>query len=87
LLARTLAYSMQPSPAANVLEQRAGGPAFPTLVLATLALGAALAVCWLAALGVRERALLELPQSSQPPHRDDPDTSIGTLQGFDTPQG
>jgi hypothetical protein len=61
LLARTLAYSLQPSPAAKVLEQRAGGPGLPTLVLTTLAIGAALAVavCWLAALGVRERALLE----------------------------
>jgi hypothetical protein len=61
LLARTVAYALRPNPAARVLEQRAGGPAFPTVVLATLALGAALAVvvCWLAALGVRERALLE----------------------------
>jgi hypothetical protein len=61
LVARTLAYALEPTPAARVLEQRAGGPALPVLVLVSLSLGAALAVmvCWLAALGVRERALLE----------------------------
>ncbi len=61
LLARTIAYGLQPGLAARLLQQRAGGPAFPTLVLVTLALasGFAIVVCWLVALGVRERALLE----------------------------
>jgi hypothetical protein len=61
LLARTLAYAVVPSPAARLLEQRGGGPALPVLTLVTLGLGAALAVaiCWLAALGVQERASLE----------------------------
>jgi len=60
-LARSIAYALTPSPAARVLAQRAGGPALPVLTLVTLALGAslAIAICWLAALGVRERQLLE----------------------------
>lgn len=43
-----------------MLEHRGGGPRLPMLVLAALTLGLALAttVVWLAALGVRERALL-----------------------------
>jgi len=61
LLARSLAYAAEPTPAARLLEQRAGGPSLPILALVSLALGAsiALAVCWLAAVAVRERALLE----------------------------
>jgi hypothetical protein len=61
LLARSLAYATEPTPTARLLEQRAGGPALPALALAFLALGAAIAVavCWLAALAVRERALIE----------------------------
>jgi hypothetical protein len=61
LLARSLAYAVEPTPAARLLEQRAGGPSLPILTLVSLALGAsiAVAVCWLAALAVRERALLE----------------------------
>ena len=61
LLARSLAYAAEPGPAARVLEHRAGGPALPVLALVTLAVTAsvAVAVCWLAALAVRERALLE----------------------------
>jgi hypothetical protein len=61
LLARTLAYAAEPGPAARVLEQRAGGPTLPALALVSLALGFAIAVCvcWLAALAVRERALIE----------------------------
>jgi hypothetical protein len=61
LLARAVAYALHPSVTARLLEHEAGGPALPTLVLTSLALGAALAIaiCWLAALGVRERALLE----------------------------
>ncbi len=61
LLARSIAYALTPSPAARVLEQRAGGPTLPVLTLVALALGAslAIAICWLAALGFRERQLLE----------------------------
>jgi hypothetical protein len=60
-LTRSIAYAIAPSPAARVLEHRAGGPALPVLTLVALALGGSLAVaiCWLAAFGVRERALLE----------------------------
>jgi hypothetical protein len=61
LLARTTAYALSPSPAARLLEQRAGGPALPLVALVSLmlAVSVALVICWLAALGVRERALLE----------------------------
>ncbi len=61
LTARTFAYAVEPTPAARLLEHRAGGPALPVLILVSLSLGFALAVavCWLAAFGVRERALLE----------------------------
>jgi hypothetical protein len=60
-LARSIAYAIAPAPSARVLEQRAGGPALPVLTLVALALGGsvAIAICWLAAFGVRERALLE----------------------------
>ncbi|MFL5943825.1 MAG: hypothetical protein ACJ74C_00085 [Gaiellaceae bacterium] len=61
LAARTLAYAAHPSPTARFLEQRAGGPAFPLVALVALTLGAsiAIAVCWLASVAVRERALIE----------------------------
>jgi len=61
LLARSIAYALAPSPAARLLEQRAGAPTLPVLTLVALPLGAslAIAVCWLAALRVRERQLLE----------------------------
>jgi hypothetical protein len=61
LLTRSIAYAIVPGSAARVLQQRAGGPALPVLTLVALALGGSLAVaiCWLAAFGVRERALLE----------------------------
>ena len=61
LLTRSIAYAIAPSSAARVLEHRAGGPALPVLALVALALGGslAIAICWLAAFGVRERALLE----------------------------
>jgi hypothetical protein len=61
LLARSLAYATEPTPAARLLEQRAGGPTVPVLALVSLALGGAIAVavCWLAAMAVRERALIE----------------------------
>jgi hypothetical protein len=71
LLARTIAYATEPTPAARVLEHRAGGPALPVLTLASLTLAAALAiaVCSLAALAVRERALLERRPSGRFPLR------------------
>jgi len=61
LCARRLAYAVSPDPTARLLELRAGGPEVPTFAFVFLALGAAvaIAVCWLAALGVRERAMLE----------------------------
>jgi hypothetical protein len=61
LCARWLAYAVSPDPTARLLELRAGGPGVPTFAFVFLALGAAIAitVCWLAAFGVRERALLE----------------------------
>jgi hypothetical protein len=61
LLTRSVAYAITPSSAARVLEHRAAGPALPVLTLVALVLGGsfALVICWLAAFGVRERALLE----------------------------
>jgi hypothetical protein len=61
LLARSLAYAAEPTPAARLLEQGAGGPSLPILALVSLTIGAsiAVAVCLLAAVAVRERALLE----------------------------
>jgi hypothetical protein len=71
LMARSIAYALAPSPAARVFEHRAGGPAPPVLTLVVLAVGCSLAVaiCWLAALGVRERELLERRRLAAPPPR------------------
>jgi hypothetical protein len=71
LLARSIAYAIAPSPAARVLQHRAGGPALPVLTLVALALGSllAVAICWLAAFGVRERALLDRRALALPPPR------------------
>jgi hypothetical protein len=71
LMARSIAYALAPSPAARVFEHRAGGPALPVLTLVVLAVGCSLAVaiCWLAALGVRERELLERRRLAAPPPR------------------
>jgi hypothetical protein len=71
LLARSIAYAIAPSPAARVLQHRAGGPALPVVTLVALALGGllAVAICWLAAFGVRERALLERRALALPPPR------------------
>jgi hypothetical protein len=68
LAARTISYALAPSPSARLLEHRAGGPALPALMLVSLLLGAALAVaiCWLVALGVRERALIERRLLAEP---------------------
>jgi hypothetical protein len=61
LLARSIAYALSPSPAALVFEHKAGGPGLPVLTLVALTLGGTIAIiiCWLAAFGVRERALVE----------------------------
>jgi hypothetical protein len=61
LVARTLAYATVPGPSARFFAHRAGGPALPALALVALGIGAVLAVivCWLVAVAVRERALLE----------------------------
>jgi hypothetical protein len=71
LLTRSIAYAIAPSSAARVLAHSAGGPALPVLTLVALALGGSLAVaiCWLAAFGVRERALLERRALALPPPR------------------
>jgi hypothetical protein len=61
LTARSLAYAAEPSPSARFLRHQAGGPAVPVIALAALGICAVLAVivCWLVAVAVRERALLE----------------------------
>ncbi len=71
LCARWLAYAVNPSPAARVLESQAGGPGLPTVALVSLTMGAAIAsaICWLAALGIRERALLERRLLTEPQPR------------------
>jgi hypothetical protein len=69
LRARSVAYAVVPSPAARLLEQQAGGPGLPVIALVSLSLGVsvAVAICWLAALGIRERALLERRALTAPP--------------------
>jgi hypothetical protein len=69
LATRALAYAAVPSPEAHVYGQALGGPGFPAIALTTLVLGSGLAVatCWLAALGVRERRLLERRVLASPP--------------------
>jgi hypothetical protein len=61
LVARWLAYASEPGATARFLEHRGGGPALPAIALVALALCATLAVtvCFLVAVAVRERALLE----------------------------
>ena len=61
LCARWIAYALEPSPLARTLQHQAGGPRLPVVTLVALTLGFATssAVVWLAALGVRERSLLE----------------------------
>jgi hypothetical protein len=68
LLARTIAYALVATPTANVFEHQAGGPALPVLTLVSFAVAAAVAVaiCWLTALGIRERALLERRLLTEP---------------------
>ena len=61
LLGRALGYATVDGPAARAYRGELGGPGLPAIALASLGVGAAIAVavCWLAALGVRERRLLE----------------------------
>jgi hypothetical protein len=61
LLARTLAYAALPDPTARFLRHQAGGPAVPAVAVVALGICAVLAVtlCWLVAVAVRERALIE----------------------------
>jgi hypothetical protein len=84
LLARSIAYAIAPSPAARLLEHRAGGPALPVLTLVALALGGsvAIAICWLAAFGVRERALLERRVLAVPPPRFRPARTFALALGL-----
>jgi hypothetical protein len=58
---RTIVYAISPSPLALELSHQAGGPALPAIavVAVLLAVGFSAAIVWLAALGVRERRLLE----------------------------
>jgi hypothetical protein len=71
LLARTIGYAAAPSPMAHLYARKLGGPSLPlmTLVALSLAAVAAVAVCWLATLGVRERRLLERRALLDPPRR------------------
>jgi hypothetical protein len=71
LLARTIAYAAEPSPAAHLYARKLGGPSLPLITLIALSLAAviAVAVCWLATLGVRERRLLERRALAGPPPR------------------
>jgi hypothetical protein len=58
---RTIAYAISPSPLAAELSHQAGGPALPVIAVVAVLLAVALSavIVWLAALGVRERRLLE----------------------------
>jgi hypothetical protein len=66
LAARALAYAAAPDPSARFLQHEAGGPAVPALALVALGICAmfAVSVCWLVAVGVRERALIERREAS-----------------------
>src|SRR5512133_106857 len=66
---RTMVYALSPSPLAAELSHRAGGPALPAVAVASaaLALVVSVAVVSLAALGVRERLLLETRPVVAPP--------------------
>jgi hypothetical protein len=66
---RTIVYALSPSPLAAELSHRAGGPALPAVAVASaaLALVVSVAVISLAALGVRERLLLETRPVVAPP--------------------
>lgn len=58
---RTIVYALSPSPLALELSHQAGGPTLPVIAIVAvlLAVCTSAVVVWLAALGVRERRLLE----------------------------
>jgi hypothetical protein len=60
LAARAVVYALSPSPLAQAFEHKVGGPGLPFVIAAgaLLGVGLAAAIVGLAALGVRERALL-----------------------------
>jgi len=61
LCARALAYALSPSPFALHFSRQVGGPVLPVVALVSVALALAVSsgIIWVAALGVRERSLLE----------------------------
>src|SRR5262245_66693245 len=61
LCARALAYALSPSPFALHFSRQVGGPVLPVVALVSVALALAVSsgIVWIAALGVRERSLLE----------------------------
>jgi hypothetical protein len=69
LAARAVVYGLSPSPLAQAFEHEAGGPALPFVVVVAgvVGVGLAAAAVGLAALGVRERALLA--EAPPPPLR------------------
>jgi hypothetical protein len=69
LAARAIAYALAPGPLARALERDAGGPRLPMICIAALglALGVSSAILWLAALGVRERRLLDAAPVAEVP--------------------
>jgi hypothetical protein len=69
LCSRSIVYALSPSPLAAELSHRAGGPTLPVVAVVAGGLGLALstAVVSLAALGVRERQLLETRPVVAPP--------------------
>jgi hypothetical protein len=69
LAGRAIGYALSPSPLAADFAHRAGGPALPIVAAVSLAIAVLVsaAIVWLAALGVRERRLLETrPSTFQP---------------------
>jgi len=87
LVGRTLAYALNPSPLAEMLEHKAGGPGVPIITLVSIALGitASAAICWVVAFGVRERAFLEQRVLASPLPRFRPSRILGAwilLWGF-----
>src|SRR5207244_11654998 len=68
-VARCIAFACAPGTACSLLKLGASRPGLPLRTLVSLALGGsfALAICWLAALGIRERALLERRLLAAPP--------------------
>jgi hypothetical protein len=68
LVGRAIGYALSPSPDAARLAQHMAGPGLPAVAIVSLAIAATLAIgiCWLAAIGVRERAALERRRLATP---------------------